>query len=114
MKTIGSLLNDLFSTHRRPDGREYSCSDVARLLDGKIDPSYLARMRKGKIENPTRQTLLLLCQFFEISPNYFFPELEINAPPGGPSLQSRLHGVNLSPEVEEKLAALIQAMHKQT
>ncbi len=113
MKTIGSLLNDLFTMHRRPDGQEYSCSEVSRALDGKIDPSYLARMRKGKIENPTRHTLLLLCQFFEVAPNYFFPELELNTSQSGISLHSTLQDSKLQPEVQEKLAALIEAMQKQ-
>lgn len=113
MKTIGSLLNDLFALHRRPDGQEYSCSEVSRALDGKIDPSYLARMRKGKIENPTRNTLLLLCQFFKVAPNYFFPELDLKAGHSSISLQTTLQESTLQPDVQEKLAALIEAMQKQ-
>ncbi len=75
MKTIAELVNDLFRTHRRPDGREYSASEIVRRLNGQIDVSTITALRSGKVTNPTRNTLLLLCQFFNVPPSYFFPEL---------------------------------------
>ncbi len=75
MKTIAELVNDLFRTHRRPDGREYSASEIARKLNGQLDVSTITALRTGKVTNPTRNTLLLLCQCFNVPPSYFFPEL---------------------------------------
>src|SRR6476659_939354 len=76
MKRIADLVNDLFRTHRKPDGREYSSSEVSRALNGELDPTYMAKLRRGGIPNPGRNTLLLLCRFFGVAPTYFFPELQ--------------------------------------
>ncbi len=117
MKTMADLLNDLFRTHRRQDGREYTASEVARAiteeLHGELDPSYLTKMRNGQIENPTRNTLLLLCRFFKVPANYFFPELDLQSPPEEGSIHAALRATDLEPEVQAKLEELIQAMQNQ-
>ena len=117
MKTMADLLNDLFRTHRRPDGREYTATEVARAikqeLQGDLDPSYLTKMRKGQIENPTRHTLILLCRFFQVPATYFFPELELQPPPDDAALRVALRTTDLDPEVQEKLEELIQVMQRQ-
>lgn len=73
--SFAELIQHLFETHRRPDGKEYSLTEVCDALDGAIAPSYLSRLRSGKITNPGRETLVELCRFFKVSPTYFFPEL---------------------------------------
>lgn len=115
MKTMADLLNELFRTHLRPDGREYTCSDVSRALDGAIDPSYLARMRKGKIENPTKHTLLLICTFFNsvgtpVEPNYFFPELTMNAHQAGGKVG---YSADID-RMQEELNRILDAMRSHT
>src|SRR5689334_6751058 len=104
MKTIADLVNDLFRTHRHPQTqREYMNTEVSRALGGQIDQSYLAKLRKGKVDNPTRNTLLLLCQFFGVPSSYFFPELDIRVPPEQTSLRVALRATNLDEETQEKL-----------
>jgi transcriptional regulator with XRE-family HTH domain len=75
MKTVGELVDELFKTHRRSDGREHTYQEIAVKLGGAIEPSHISKLRTGKIANPGRDTLLALCRFFEVPPSYFFPEL---------------------------------------
>lgn len=70
------LLNQLFHMRRRPDGKEYSLHEVSAQLNGQLSPGYLAKLRQGTTSNPSRNTLLLLCQFFKVPAAYFFPELD--------------------------------------
>lgn len=116
MPTVAELVEDLFQTHRRPDGREYTNREVSLALGGQVEPSHLSKLRNGKITNPGRETLLLLCRFFNTPPSYFFPELDMPQTsqevgnPQGESLHVALRSAGLSPQVREKLEALIQAI----
>jgi len=74
-KTIGQLVDELFKTHQHPSGREFTYQEVSNGINNELDPTYIAKMRKGRVPNPGRNSLLLLCQFFEVEPSYFFPEL---------------------------------------
>ena len=74
MNIVAELVNDLFRTHRKPDGREYSNREVVSALGGQVSADALSKIRRGDITNPGRNTLLLLCQFFNVPPSYFFPE----------------------------------------
>ncbi|NJO81611.1 MAG: helix-turn-helix transcriptional regulator [Blastochloris sp.] len=71
-KTTGELLDQLFTTHRHPTGREYTYQEVSKGVGGELDPTYIAKVRKGKIPNPGRQAIMLLCRFFHVPPSYFF------------------------------------------
>ncbi|MBA3947091.1 MAG: helix-turn-helix transcriptional regulator [Herpetosiphonaceae bacterium] len=116
MDTVGQLINDLFQTHRKPDGKEYTHKEIFLATGGAIDPSYLSRLRHDKIPNPGRETLLALCRVFKVPPSYFFPELEHlaeGAPePTTPQLQFRLalRASRLQPDVQEKLEQLFRAL----
>lgn len=117
MSTFAELVEDLFRTHRRPDGREYTNREVSLALGGQVEPSHLSKLRNGRIVNPGRDTLLLLCQFFNVPPSYFFPELDL--PPSvqadqqqAEALHIALRSTTLSPQVREKLEALIRALQQ--
>lgn len=116
MSTVAELVEDLFRTHCRPDGREYTNREVSLALDGQVEPSHLSKLRNGRITNPGRDTLLLLCRFFNVSPSYFFPELdmsqinEASEHPQAEALHVALRSSGLSPQVQEKLEALIRAL----
>lgn len=114
--TTGNLIDNLFRNHRKPNGREYSHVEVCQALSGAIEPSHLGKLRNGTIQNPKRDTLLALCQFFQVSPTYFFPELHgLNASdgpaPARPDLVSALMAtINLPPEAKQKLAAFLRTL----
>jgi transcriptional regulator with XRE-family HTH domain len=76
MLTVAELIDALFRSHRKPDGREYTYREVSEALEGKLTPSHIGKLRSGVIEDPKRETLLALCQFFSVPPDYFFPELK--------------------------------------
>ena len=114
MKTVADLVNDLFAKYRKTDGSEFTNSEVARSIGGTMDASYLSKLRNGKITNPGRESLLELCKFFGVPPLYFFPELDLSPPESGDTvpIDIALRSTHLSPDIQNKLAALIQAMQK--
>lgn len=112
MKTVAELVDDLFKTHTKSNGREYTHVEVAEKLGGAIDPSHISKLRSGHIKNPGRETLLALCRFFKVPSSYFFPEL---GPPTEVETEhedvlSLAARAKLSPEVKQKLRELIQAL----
>ena len=115
MHTVAQLVNDLFDTHRKPDGKEYTHKEVSVATGGAIDPSYLSKLRNDKIANPGRDTLLALCRFFRVPPSYFFPELdqftnEMPLPATSNPLRVALRASGLQPGVQEKIEQLIRAL----
>ena len=115
-KTVGELLDDLFKTHLHPNGREYTYQEVAKGVGGELDPTYIAKLRKGKIPNPGRNAIMLLCRFFKIQPSYFFPELQ---PPHNPnatqkedSLSIALRLSRIQPHVRKKIEELLRALEQ--
>ncbi len=117
MHSVADLVNALFETHRKPNGSPYTNREVAFALAKfgvEIDPSSLSKVRNGKTANPGRDTLLGLCRVFKIPPSFFFPEIEtVELPaPSSPAdqLQLALQANGLSPEVQEKIEQLVQAL----
>jgi hypothetical protein len=74
---VADLVNQLFDLRRHPSGREFTNREVGLALRRRqTNPAvHIQRIRTNKIKNPTRETLLALCVFFEVEPSYFFPEL---------------------------------------
>ena len=114
IKTVAELVDQLFHTHHKPDGREFTHKEVSLALGGAVEPSHLSKLRNGKIPNPGRETLLALCNFFKVPPSYFFPELDALEQQARQAQDDLLHvalrSAGLSPEVQNKLEALIQAL----
>ena len=74
--TTAELINRLFATHANPTtGKQYTATEVAVASKGRISQSHLHRLRAGEIKSPTRDTLLVLCEVFQVQAGYFFPEL---------------------------------------
>lgn len=116
MTTVAKLVDELFRTHRRSDGREYTYKDVSLALGGVVEPSHISKLRTGKIANPGRETLLCLCRFFHVAPSYFFPELDSTYAQEKSylnSLRVALATAGLGTEVEEKLEELIRALQRE-
>ncbi|PLS80243.1 MAG: hypothetical protein CYG59_09045 [Chloroflexi bacterium] len=116
--TVAELVDRLFKTHRRPDGREYTYHEVADALGGAIDSTSLSKLRSGAITNPGRRSLLLLCQFFHVPASYFFPELDVLAPQDTTiSAEEQLHAafrsMGVPGSVQEHLVGVAKAFHKE-
>lgn len=116
MNMVAELVNDLFRTHRKENGREYTNKEVCLALNGAIDQSHLSRLRNGQIENPGRDSLLALCQFFKVPSSYFFPEL---TPPADENhgaddpITIAARSAKASPAVKQKLEALLRALQEE-
>lgn len=111
--TVAHLVDQLFRTYRRPDGREYSYRDVAEASQGRLAPSHLGKLRSGKVANPSRETVLELCRFFRVPPSYFFPELaqeEPTATPPAGQLSTTLRSMGLQSDVQESIELLVRAL----
>lgn len=74
--SVAQLVDHLFATHRREDGREYTYQEISKETKGELTPGYLSKLRSGQIADPGRYRLLLLCRFFRVPASYFFPELK--------------------------------------
>lgn len=114
--TVAELVDRLFQTHRRPDGKEYSFHEVAAKLNGQLSPGYLAKLRNGTSGNPSRQSLLLLCQFFKVPSSYFFPELDdltAEEPSEDEKLTIALRSSSLPEDVLDLIQGLIKVGRKQ-
>ena len=119
-KTVAELLDALFKTQLRADGREYTYQEVTDGTGGQLDPTYIARVRKGKIPNPGRNTLVMLCKFFGVEPAYFFPELNPPSSDEPESLDQKQRrrvseaiareAAELPPDAQSHLLALIAAI----
>lgn len=72
---VAGLINHLFDVRRHTDGRQYSNREVGLALQRSNPGAHIAKLRNGRIKNPTRETLLVLCRVFHVAPSYFFPEL---------------------------------------
>jgi transcriptional regulator with XRE-family HTH domain len=74
--TMSDLIRRLFDEVVNPEtGKRFTDLEVAIASRGAITPSHLHSLRSGRIQNPTRETLLRLCEVFRKDPRYFFPEL---------------------------------------
>lgn len=122
VKTVGEVLDDLFASHCKPDGRQYSHVEVARALGGQLEASYIGKIRAGKVENPTRQTILLLCQFFSsvgkpVSADCFFPEFTASEKPSRSgvnqdSFDEALRASGLSQKALQALAEFLRIVNE--
>ena len=115
--SVAQLLDHLFKSHTKAGGKEYSYQEVSDALSGELDPTYIAKIRKGKVPNPGRNTLLLLCRFFQVPATYFFPELDIQ-PTYDELTDEQLDEVlarraaRLTPEARRHLAALLDFLQR--
>lgn len=65
-------LNFLFATKLSPDGDEYSLREVSSGTGGKISPAYLQKLRTGGYENPSRDKVKALADFFGVPQSFFY------------------------------------------
>ncbi len=73
--TIADITEHLFEVYRHPTGRKFSNREVETEIPGSIKYTNNYKIRVGQIPNPGRESVLIFCRFFNISPVYFFPEL---------------------------------------
>jgi len=123
--SLAEKLNRLFDTvYPAGRGTPYSNKEVAgaiRASGGSISDVYIWQLRTGRRDNPTRDHLAALANFFGVSPAYFFDEsaaaqtaadLETldrfrRLRPEQVSLRSVLASQGLSPESQKLIQQLV-------
>jgi len=116
---VADLVDALFKMHVRPDGKPYTYKDVERGTDGRLKETTVRKLRDGTVRNPGRDALMELCFFFQVPASYFFPELEVLAPPSDDVAQQNQVQVvlrsigGLSLDDTDLLQRLIAALRRQ-
>lgn len=78
-ETFAIKLNRLFAEKRKPDGTQYTQTEVAEASKGLLNRVYIWRLRKGKAPNPGMREIQFLASFFGVDPSYFFERDELKA-----------------------------------
>ena len=119
--TLADKINRLFDTmHSRSEGPKGN-EEVAAAITAsgtKISGSYLWTLRTGKRDNPTRQHLQAIADYFGVDPSYFFDvaaadkihaELELLAAMRDAGVrQIALRAAGLSPESLQAIAQIVE------
>ncbi len=69
-------LEELFETHRKPDGTRYTQDDVLNGTNNILTRVYLWKLRTGRSTNPGYHIVQAISNFFGVEPNYFFEGTE--------------------------------------
>lgn len=67
--TFSALLNYLFATRRKPDGKEYTLAEASKATG--LRKEYISNLRTGKIEEPPLSRAQLLADFFHVNVGFF-------------------------------------------
>jgi transcriptional regulator with XRE-family HTH domain len=67
-------LNRLFEEKRKPDGSQYTQTEVVEGLKGILNRVYLWKLRTGRANNPGIHIISALAAFFGVDPSYFFTD----------------------------------------
>ncbi len=115
--SIGELVEHLFATTRKENGRPYTNEEVCDWIrthvpDADTSPSYIARIRRGLADNPSREVLRNLCLFFGVEAAYFFPELSIFKPKedSDRAVAVALRTLGVDPALTPYVHKILQAM----
>lgn len=74
-KQLADKVNFLFQTCRKDNGDRYTYSDVEELSNAKIHQSWIWKLANGKAIRPSADSLKALTDFFGISPDFWFSDL---------------------------------------
>ena len=69
--SFATKLNRLFEEKRKPDGSQYTQTEVIEFTKGTLNRVYLWRLRKGTASNPSLHVIQALAGFFGVEPSYF-------------------------------------------
>jgi hypothetical protein len=89
--TIAERVDHLFVTQLRADGHEYTYQELADAFDGQLDPDEVAQLRAGTIpdDQVSLRTIFQISRFFYVSPQYFYPVIDIRTLSGALSAHTR-------------------------
>jgi transcriptional regulator with XRE-family HTH domain len=71
--------------YRRPDGDRWGGADLKRATGGGMTRSYVANLRKGRIENPGYEKMMAIAKAMGFPPAAWFKEILGNGTPAVPT-----------------------------
>jgi transcriptional regulator with XRE-family HTH domain len=74
---FAAKLNRLFQEKRKPDGTQYTQTEVVESTKGVLTRVYLWKLLTGRASNPSFRIIHVLADFFGVDPNYFFESDEV-------------------------------------
>jgi transcriptional regulator with XRE-family HTH domain len=77
-------------TYRRPDGCRWGGADLERATGGVVTRSYVANLRKGRIENPGYEKMLAISRAMGFPPEAWFEDATGEAAPAAPTEDGNL------------------------
>jgi len=80
-ETFAEKLKRLFREKRKPDGTQYTQTEVIENANGVLTRVYLWKLLTGRASNPGFRVIQVLAKFFGVDPNYFFESDEIKTTP---------------------------------
>jgi transcriptional regulator with XRE-family HTH domain len=110
----------LFDTYRNADGERYSYLEVERLTNGGIDNSWLSKLASGKATRPGLEILKTLTNFFGITPDFWFKDLNQWVAEQKEKNNKELRDTiamrssDLSPEAQQIIFDLVEAFEKRS
>jgi transcriptional regulator with XRE-family HTH domain len=71
-ENFAAKLNRLFEEKRKPDGTQYTQTEVIENTKGVLTRVYLWKLLTGRASNPGFRVIQVLAEFFGVDPSYFF------------------------------------------
>lgn len=106
-------LKRLFQEKTKPDGSEYTQTDVIKGTNKIVNRVYLWKLLTGRATDPSIQVVQSLSDFFGVDPSYFF---ESNKNTSKPDKKQELHAVlrsfGLDKDEQKAITLMIEALIK--
>ena len=112
MDSIADRLNALFDSHRRDDGQPFTNVEIEQKTKHQLEASYIGKLRNGRVDNPTVNTLKVLAKAFGITPDYFLRP-DPMAQSGENQVRIALRSSGLNRDTQRYLEQLIDSLQKE-
>ncbi len=76
-ESFAAKLDRLFEEKRKPDGTQFTQTEVVDGTRGVLTRVYLWKLRTGRAANPGIHVIQALAAFFGVTPSYFFESSEV-------------------------------------
>jgi transcriptional regulator with XRE-family HTH domain len=91
---VAQRFERFLETYRRPDGGRWGGAALERATSGVVTRSYVANLRKGRIENPGYEKMAAIAKAMGFPPEAWFEEMPADGtrviPEGGQDLAARV------------------------
>jgi transcriptional regulator with XRE-family HTH domain len=98
---VSERFRGLLALYRKPDGSEWGGQDLQNATGGAVTRSYVANLKKGRIENPGLAKLEAISGAMGFPPALWFGEAGVGGRAPGDALLAAMEDGTLSSILEE-------------